>query len=86
MHLARFFMKSGGVFAKNQLVKVFLLKIGKRLIDLTLPKIVMYYSSWMTLAKAFALVEQCDRVLCQHDVTDLMSLLVDVTELKSLII
>ena len=37
----------------------------------------MEYGGRATLAEAFAIVEQCDRALCQHDATDLVSLLVD---------
>ena len=68
--LARFARESGGVFAKNQLVKVFLSKIGKHLLGLTLPKIIMEFGGRATLAEAFAIVEQCHRALCQHDATD----------------
>ena len=31
----------------------------------------------MTLTEAFAIVELCDRALCQHDATDLVSLVID---------
>jgi hypothetical protein len=75
--LARFARESRGVFAENQLVKVFLSKIDKRLLDLVLPKIVMEFDGRATLAEAFAVVEQCDCALCQHEATDLVSLLVD---------
>ena len=37
----------------------------------------MEFGGRATLAEAFAIVEQCDRALCQHDATDLVSLLVD---------
>jgi hypothetical protein len=75
--LARFARESGGVFAESQLEKVFLSKIDKFLLDLVLSKIIMEYNGRATLVEAFAIVEQCDRVLCQHDATDLVSLLVD---------
>ena len=65
------------MFADSYLVKVFLSKIYKRLLDLALPKIIMKFGSRAILAEAFAIVEQCDRVLCQHNATDLVSLLVD---------
>ena len=74
---ARFARKFRGVFAESQLVKVFLSKIDKCLIDLALPRIIMHYGGRMTLAEAFEVVEQCDRVLYQHDVTYLVSLLMD---------
>ena len=44
---------------------------------LTLPIIIMEFGGWATLAEAFAIVEQCDRALCQHDTTNLVSLLMD---------
>ena len=70
-------MEFGGVFAEGQLVKVILSKIDKRLLDLTLPRIIMEFGGRTTLAEAFAIVEHCDRTLCQHDAIDLVSLLVD---------
>ena len=58
-------------------MKVFLSNIDKHLIDLALPRIFMDYGGWTTLTKAFAIVEQCDCVLCQHVATNLVSMLVD---------
>ena len=75
--LVRFSKESRGVFVKNQLVNVFLSKIGKRLLDLALPMIIMEFGGRATLAEAFIIVKQCDCALCQHDATDLVSLLVD---------
>ena len=75
--LARFAKESGGLFAESQLVKVFLSKIDKDLLDLALPRIIMEFGGRATLVEAFAIVEQCDRAFCQHDATDLVSLLVD---------
>jgi hypothetical protein len=37
----------------------------------------MKFGGRATFAEAFAIVEQCDRVLCQHNAIDLVSLLVD---------
>ena len=54
---ARFVGESGGVFAESQLVKVFLSKIDKCLIDLAWPMIVMDYAGRVRLAEAFAVVE-----------------------------
>ena len=51
------------VCAENQLVKVFLSKIDKRLLDLALPMIIMEFGGRATLAEAFAIKEQCDRAL-----------------------
>ena len=73
----QFAKESGGVFAESQLVKVFLSKIDKCLLDLALPRIIMEFGGQETLAEALAIVEQCDRALCQHNATDLVSLLVD---------
>ena len=77
MRLTRFARESRDVFAESQLVKVFLLKIDKRLFDLALLKIIMEFGGRTTLAEAFTVVEQCDCALCQYDATDLVSLLVD---------
>jgi hypothetical protein len=78
--LVRFARESRGVFTENMLVKVFLSKIDKRLLNLALSKIIMEFGGRSTLAEAFAIVEQCDCVLCQHDATDLVTLLVDFSE------
>ena len=75
--LAKFARESRGVFTESQLVKVFLSKIDKRLLDLALPKIIMKFGGRTTLAEALAIVEQCDRPLCQHNATDLVPLRVD---------
>lgn len=42
-----------------------------------MPKIIMDYVGRAIFVKTFAIVEQCDRALCQHDATDFVSLLVD---------
>ena len=75
--MAKFERESRGIFVENQLVKVFLSKIDKHLIDLALSKIIMNYGGRAILANASAVVEQCDRGLCQYDAINLMSLLVD---------
>jgi hypothetical protein len=58
--LATFAREPGGFFGENKLVKVFLSKIVKRLIDLALLRIIMSYGSRATLAEPFAVVKQCD--------------------------
>ena len=47
--LARFSMEFGGIFADSQLVKVFLLKNDKRLLNLALPRIIMEFGGRTTL-------------------------------------
>lgn len=47
-------------------MKVFLLKINNRLLDLALPRIIMNHGGLAAITEAFAIVEECDRVLCQH--------------------
>ena len=84
--LVRFARESGGVFAKSQLAEVFLSKIDKRLIDLALPRIIMDYGGKATFAKAFAIVEQCDRALCQHDDTNLVFMLVDSSKPRKVLV
>ena len=39
--------------------------------------IIMDYGSRTTPTEALTIVEQCNRALCQHDATDLVSMLVD---------
>ena len=51
---ARFVRESGGVFAKSPLVKLFLSKIDKRLLELALPMIIIEFGGRTTLAEAFA--------------------------------
>ena len=58
-------------------MKVFLSKIDKLHFDLALSRIIMEFGGRMTLAKAFAIVEQCNRALYEYDATNLESLLVD---------
>ena len=79
-------MKTGRVFTESQLVKVFLSKIDKHLIDLVLPKIIMDYGGQTILAEAFAIVKQYDRALCQHDTTDLVSMLVDSSKSRKVLV
>ena len=80
--LARFAVESGGVFAESQLVKIFLSKIDKRLLDLAMPRIILHYHGRATLAQAFTEVEMCDRALCQHDATDMVSWMTDASKSK----
>lgn len=60
--------------------------IDERLIDLVLPRIIMDYGGQAILTKAFVVVEQCDRALCQHDVIDLVTLLVDSSKFWKILI
>lgn len=46
--LARFVRKSGGVFVESQLINIFLSNIDKRLIDLVLSTIIIFYNGWTT--------------------------------------
>ena len=80
--LARFAVESGGVFAESQLVRIFLSKIDKRLLDLATPRIILHYQGRATLAQAFAEVEMCDRALCQHDAADMASWMTDASKSK----
>ena len=61
-------------------------KIDKRLLDLALLKIIMKYDGRMTLAKVFTVVEQCDRALYQHNATGLVSLLVDSSKSRKILV
>ena len=84
MRLARFAKKYGIVFAESQLVKVILSKIDKHLVNLALPTIIMEFGGRATLVEAFDVVKQCGRALCQHNTTDLVSLLVDSSKSRRL--
>ena len=70
-------MRIQSCFRREPVGEVFLSKINKRLIDLALPMIVMAYGGRTILAEVFTILEQCDHALCQHDATDLVSLLVN---------
>ena len=66
--LARFARESRGVFAESRLVKMFLWKIDKCLLNLALPRIIMEIGGRAILTEAFAIVERYD-----HACTDLVS-------------
>ena len=83
--LARFVIGSGGVFTESQLVKIFLSKIDKRLLELASPRIILDYKGKATFAQAFAVVERCDRALCQHDAADMVSWMTESTKLRRII-
>jgi hypothetical protein len=50
------------------------------LLELASPRIILDYEGRATLAQAFAVVERCDRALCQHDATDMVSWMTDGTK------
>lgn len=79
-------MELGGVFVETQLVKMFLSKIKKRLLDLAMPRIILNYDGKATLAQAFAMVEKCDRALWQHNAIDMVSSMRDTTKPKKALI
>ena len=78
--IARFVVESGCIFAESQLVKIFLSKIDKRLLEFASPRIILDYEGRATLAQAFAEVERCDRALCQHDATYMVSWMTENTK------
>ena len=67
-------------------MKVLLLNIDKHLCDLVLPRIIINYGGRTTFEEVFTIVKQCDRVLCQHDATNLVSLLVDISKTRKTLI
>lgn len=73
MMLVRFVRKSRGVYTENQLVKVYLLNIEKLYVDLMLPKMNINYDGNTTFLLAFIVVGQCEHMLCQHNIDDLVS-------------
>ena len=48
--------------------------------------IIMNYDERETLAEAFTIVEQYDRVFCQHNVIYLVSLLVDSSKFRKILV
>ena len=70
---ARFVVECGGVFIKSELVKIFLSKIDKRLPDFATPRIIINYEGRARLAQAYAKVQRCNKALCEHNVTDMVS-------------
>ena len=84
--LARFAVESGDVFAESQLVKIFLSKIDKRLLDLATPRIILNYAGKASLAQAFAEVEMCDKALCQHDATDMVAWMSDASKSRKAVV
>ncbi len=83
--LARFAVESGGVFAESQIVKKILSKIDKRLLELASPRIILDYKGKATFAQAFAVVERCDRALCQHDAADMVSWMTESTKSRRIV-
>jgi len=75
--LAPFVVESGNVFVESQLVKIFLSKIDKRLLDLATPRIIINYEGRTTLAQVFDEVKRCDRALYQYDATDMVFWMTD---------
>jgi hypothetical protein len=67
------------------LSKFFLSKIDKRLLELASPRIILDYEGRATFAQAFAVIERCDRALCQHDATDMVSWMTKNTKSKRII-
>ena len=57
-------------------------KIDKRLLDLATPKIIIKYEGPATRAQLFVEVESCDRGLCQHDATNMVSWMIDASKSK----
>ena len=80
--LARFAVESGRVFVESQILKIFLSKIDKKLLNLATPTIIINYKGQEMLAQAFAEVERCDKALCQHDATDMVSWMTDASKSK----
>lgn len=78
--MARFVVELGGVFAESQHVNILLSKIDKQLEDLAMPRIINNYHSQTTLVQTFTEVELCDRTLCQHNATNMVSYMTNVSK------
>lgn len=63
IYLAQFIIELRGVFLKNQLVKIFLSKVDKKILDLVTLRIILNYDRKVTLAQLFIKVEKYDKIL-----------------------
>lgn len=77
-HLAQFIIKLRGIFVESQLVKIFLFNIDKKFLDFVTSRIILNYNSKAILAQAFVEVENQNKVLCQHDTTNMVAKMMDV--------
>nr|PNR34065.1 hypothetical protein PHYPA_023881 [Physcomitrium patens] len=84
IHLALLVVESRGVFVESQLVKIFLSKIDKRLLDLAIPRITFNYGSKAILAQTFVEVEKYNKALCQYDAIDIVTWMMDVSKSKKM--
>lgn len=66
-------VESRGIFAKSQLIKIFLSKINRRLLDIDIEKNILNYDCKTTLAQAFTKVKKYNRVIYQHDAIDIIA-------------
>ena len=82
--LARLAAEAGDVFTERQLVKIFISKLDKRMIELISPHLLFRYHGNATLAQAFAEVEVLDRALGVSEATDLVTSLMDAPKPKKL--
>ncbi len=83
--LARLAAEAGDVFTERQLVKIFISKLEKRMVDLISPRLLFEYHGNATLAQAFAEVEVLDRALGVSEATDLVTSLLDAPKPKKLV-
>lgn len=82
--LARLAAEAGDVFTERQLVKIFISKLDKRMVELITPHLLFRYHGNATLAEAFAEVEVLDRALGVSEATDLVTSLMDAPKSKKL--
>lgn len=67
-------MEFGGVFIESQVVKIFLSKIDKHLLELVLLQIVLdQYEGRLSLDQAFLVMKRCNVALCHHHAIDIAS-------------
>ena len=82
--LARLAAEAGDVFTERQLVKIFISKLDKRMVELITPHLLFRYHGNATLAQAFTEVEGLDRALGVSEATDLVTSLMDAPKPKKL--
>lgn len=82
--LSRLAAEAGDVFTERQLVKIFISKLDKRMVELISPHLLFRYYGNATLAQTFAEVEELDRALGVSKATNLVTLQMDTPESKKL--
>lgn len=84
-YLVQFIVESRGVSVESQLIKIFLSKINKRLLDLATLRIIFNYNGKAILTQIFVEIKKYIKVLCQYDTIDIVAYIMDVSKSKKII-